>query len=365
MEPGNKTEPEADASMRVARPETAGPSAVPLAAKVAALKERSLYPERPASVEFVETHMSCVFLTDAFAYKLKKPVRYEFLDFTTMAQRRLSCEEELRLNRRLAPDVYLAVVPLTVHANGALALDGVGLQVDWLVKMRRLSASRMLDAAIASNALSDEDVDGVAGVLARFYAAAEPVATDPLAYPRRFERDIELSRRELLAHGLSLDEIDAPLTLQLRFLKGRRHLLERRALDGRIIEGHGDLRPEHVHLGPPPRIIDCLEFNRALRLVDPVDEICFLTMECERLGAALAGERVLAAYGAATGDRPPAQLALFYKSFRACLRARLAIWHLRDEVIDNPAKWVARAREYVQLSSRYAEALGRNAGTAP
>jgi aminoglycoside phosphotransferase family enzyme len=202
-------------------------------------------------------------------------------------------------------------------------------------------------------------VERVAALLGRFYAAASPVDTRPDAYRARFDREIALNRRELPAYGIATTEVEVPLAYQRDFLDDRRHLLERRAHDRRIVEGHGDLRPEHVHLGPPVIIIDCLEFNRELRLVDPVDEIGYLALECERLGTEVVGERVLAAYVMQTGDDPPAELRHFYMSFRACLRARLAIWHLRDEVVADRWKWIERTHDYLRHALRHAEAMSR------
>ncbi len=328
-----------------------------LADKVAALGNRALYPDRPDSVECIETHMSWVFLTDAHAYKLKKPVRYEYLDFSTPARRRRNCEEEVRLNRRLAPDVYLGVVALTRRPDGGVELDGAGPVVDWLVKMRRLSRAGMLDAAIAANTLSNEGIYRVAAMLAEFYAAAPGLDMPPQDYCARFDQEIALNRRELPAYGLTAAEFEPPLDCQRRFLDERQDLLERRARERRIVEGHGDLRPEHVHLGPPATVIDCLEFNRELRLADPVDEIGYLAMECERLGTSAVGERVFATYAARTGDQPPVALRHFYMSFRACVRARLAAWHLRDEIVVDPRKWVDRARDYLRQAMRHAEAM--------
>lgn len=127
--------------------------------KVAFLRRPEAYPSRPARVEVVETHMSWVFLTDELAYKLKKPVLYQFLDFSTVEARRLNCEREVSLNRRLAADVYHGIVSLDLGSDGNLRLGGGGTAVDWLVKMRRLPAHRMLDAAIRSDSVSAEDID--------------------------------------------------------------------------------------------------------------------------------------------------------------------------------------------------------------
>ena len=328
-----------------------------MADKVAALGRSDLYRDETAAVACMETHMSWVFLTERYAYKLKKPVRYEYLDFSTPALRRFNCEEEIRLNRRLAPDIYLDVVPLTLGTRGRLELDGDGPAVDWLVKMRRLPAAGMLDTAIGARTLRPGDIARIADLLAEFFANTPRVAIAADTYCARFENEIALNRAELPRYGLSPEEIEGPLGCQAAFLQRRRDTLERRSLERRIVEGHGDLRPEHIFIGPPARVIDCLEFNYTLRLIDPVDEIGYLAMECERLGAPAIGERVLAAYEARTGDRPPAALLHFYMSFRAGLRARLAIWHLRDEIVADRAKWIDRARDYLRHARWHAEAI--------
>jgi aminoglycoside phosphotransferase family enzyme len=330
---------------------------VPLSTKLSFLSQPGSYPGHVQRVEMVETHMSCVFLTEAYAYKLKKPVRFEFLDFSTLELRRRDCEDELRLNRRLAPDVYLGLSALTLASGGGLALDGAGQPVEWLVKMRRLPQTRMLDFMIPAGTLRSGQIQEVAALLAKFYAAAAPIPTDPAAYRRRFEEDIRANRREMILYGLSDEVVDRVATAQLAFLERERELVESRARERRIIDAHGDLRPEHIHIGPPPCIIDCLEFNADFRRLDPVDEICFLTMECERLGAAFIGENVLAAYAAATNDRPVDRLVIFYKCFRACLRAKIVIWHLRDPDVLDPGKWRRLAQIYLRMAEAYARQL--------
>ena len=129
--------------------------------------------------------------------------------------------------------------------------------------------------------------------------------------------------------------------------------MERRAIDGRIVEGHGDLRPEHVCVESPPVIFDRLEFSRAFRLIDPADELAFLAMECERLGAPQVETELFGAYRRVTGDYPPPSLVYFYKVQRACLRARLAIWHLHDLPKSVWPRWRAVAEEYLRLAESY------------
>jgi len=331
--------------------------AASLEAKLGFLERPDAYPEAPARVEAVETHMSWVFLTDTHAYKLKKPVRYPYLDFSTAEARRLDCEQEVRLNRRLAADVYLGVIPLVLGAEGRLSLGGAGETVDWLVRMRRLPAQRMLDHLLRSGAVKQSEISQLARRLARFYAAlpAEPLA--PEAYRQSLAGRIEDNLRELVSpeFGLAAEAPAGLARFQLRFLQSHAGLFDSRVRQGRIVEGHGDLRPEHVCLLPEPVVIDCLEFNREFRILDPADELGYLALECERLHAPEVGGWLLASYIEASGDAPPLALLHFYQSCRAVLRAKLAIWHLRDDGRHPPGKWVATARDYLELAQQHAD----------
>jgi len=328
-----------------------------LADKVAFLDQPGSYPDPTTRVDALETHMSWVFLTDAFAYKLKKPVRYDYLDFSTLEARRLDCEEELRLNRRLAAEVYLAVVPLMRAPDGTFGLGGQGQPVDWLVKMRRLPQEWMLDDLIRRHELSDADLHALARKLAAFYAgvAREPMSAP--AYRFRLAAQIAANLRELSAAEFNLpaQRLVGIAEAQSAFLQRQSALFDERVVRGRIVEGHGDLRPEHVCLLPRPVVIDCLEFKRDFRIADPLDELSYLAMECERLGMPEIGPWLLSAYAEASGDRWPAPLPHYYRSCRASLRARLSIVHLRDDGRHPPEKWIRVAREYLDLAELHIE----------
>lgn len=328
---------------------------VTLESKVAFLRHSGSYPEPAYRVEALETHMSWVFLAGAYVYKLKKPVCYELLDFRTLEARRFYCEEEVRLNRRLAAQVYLGTVPLTLDAHAHLQLDGRGTPIDWLVKMWRLPARQMLDYAIVHQSVQDADFERVAVHLAAFYRACEPVPTDPVRYRARLQRQIESNRQEL---GLDLyrlprAQVDAICQAQAAALERMAGLFDARVRANRVIEGHGDLRPEHICLRPHLAIIDCLEFSRELRLVDPADELAFLALECERLGAAAAGATLLARYGALSGDVPDARLVHFYQSYRAGMRATISARHLQEEKFRYSPQWIKRTGQYLQLADQH------------
>ncbi|HSJ96798.1 MAG TPA: hypothetical protein VLC53_06990 [Myxococcota bacterium] len=322
-------------------------------AKVAFLRRPDAYPDPPRRVEALETHMSWVFLTDRHAYKLKKPIRYDSLDFSSRELRRLDCEAEVRLNRRLAREVYLGTVALTLAPQGTLALDGVGEAVDWLVHMRRLPAEQMLDRRIQTRQLQEAHVRPAALRLARFYAEAQPVECSPAAYRKHLAEGVCSDRQELARPEFDLptDRVAALAEAQLGFLGEHAALFDRRVRDGHVVEGHGDLRPEHICLGPEPAIIDCLEFSRELRLLDPADELAFLALECERLGEPVVGRWFLAVYAEVTGDAPPEALLRFHRSYRALRRAKIAIWHLLDPGVRTPEHWRRRARQYLALAA--------------
>jgi aminoglycoside phosphotransferase family enzyme len=329
--------------------------AVPFEAKIAALRQTETYPEAPEAVEAIETHMSWVFLAGGHAYKLKKPVRYDGLDFSTLATRRFYLSEELRLNRRLAADVYLDLVALRHDALGALRIGDTGIVVEWLVKMRQLPADLMLDQLLAHGTVRPDLMAPVAAQLAAFYAGLQPAISDVPRYLGRLRREIDECESRLRDPEV-VDYIqDArPLCDQLRaFLGQRPELFAARVRAGRIVEGHGDLRPEHVCMEKPPAIIDCLEFSVQLRTLDVADELGFLALECERLHAPQVGRALLDSYGALSGDRPEAALVDWYQAFRACVRAGLAIWHLKEARYRDSPRWALRARHYLRLAGEH------------
>ncbi len=332
-----------------------------LETKVALLRQPDTYPDKPDHVGTVETHMSWVFLTDRYAYKLKKPVHYDMLDFSTLALRQQDCEEEVRLNRRLAPDVYLGTVPLTVDSSGTMHLGEDGEVVEWLVKMRRLPTERMLDHAIQHGNVDAADIHNVALKLSRFYQKLPPVEVSGEQYRNEFEKTIELNQRELLTPEYELPQglVRKVHDDQRDFLVRESGLFDSRVAAKKIVEGHGDLRAEHICLEPDPVIIDCLEFYRQFRITDPADELSFLAMECERLGSPIIGTQLFRTYEHVTHDQPPARLISFYKAYRACIRARLAVWHTRDGEKQDWPKWQDRAIEYLRLVETYSAQLSK------
>ncbi len=323
------------------------------------LQRPDAYSEKTDSVERIETHISWVFLTDDFAYKLKKPVRFDFLDFSTAQRRREACENEVKLNRRLAPGVYLGVVPIVVTARGHLGLGQRGTPIDWVVKMRRLPAGKSMDVLIREGKVSPVAIEQLAKSLSDFYDNVPPVTMTVDRYRQNIERHVVANWDELAAgtHHLDLPEIRRIHSAQLRVLRLAPDLLDERVRNGRIIEGHGDLRPEHIYFNPAPLVIDCIEFNQEFRTLDVVDELAFLAMECDFLGAEGLVAPVFARYVERSGDSPPRQLIDFYRIYRACVRAKVSALRAEQLTGEARSRLLASASKYLDLAAQYSQTL--------
>jgi len=323
------------------------------AAKVAFLSSPEAYPEeRPARVEVRETHLSWVFLTERHAYKLKKPVRLPHLDLSTPKARRANAERELRLNRRLAAWVYLDVVPLFRTASGFVLAGSGGEVVDWLLRMVRLDERLMLDRALLEDRFELPAFRGALGHLCAFLAHEPPARRDAGLHLSLMAGEIALDIAALERPVDSLPQlmVERAIGALLEAFGKLRAEIAARVEGGCVIDAHGDLRPEHVWLGDPPAIIDCLEFSDELRIRDRADEIAYLALELERMGHPHLGEYAIAFYEERTGDRPGPRLLAFYRVFRAVQRARLAVWHAADPGRHPPDAWYGRARQYLELA---------------
>ena len=328
-------------------------------AKLALLRSPEHFGSGCRGVSVIETHFAWVFVGGRFAYKLKKPIRQGPMDYRTLVGRELGCRAELALNRRLAGAVYLCVLPIRRARTGRLVLGGRGQIIDWVVKMRRLPATRMLDRAVLRG-VSIRESSAVAAVLVRFFRRAIPRPMSDFAYRRSLRQRTRAYQRELRRRDLHLPAqlVRRVTTLQLALLRHHPELFRGRG--ARLIDGHGDLRAEHVYLGArsasAPRgaaVIDCLEFDPALRRLDPAEEISQLQLECTRLGATPVGARLVAQYRSQLPDELPDPLLEFYMSQRATVHALFAAWHLRDRrFAGKEGLYLKRARSYLQDALR-------------
>ncbi len=324
------------------------------------------YVPAASKVELIETHISWVFLTDHRVYKLKKAIDLGFVDYRDPALRRAMCDEEVRLNRRLTDEVYLGVMPITQAADGVLALAGAGEPVEWVVTMRRLAAADAADQRLAHGDLLPDHVERIAERLVDFYRKCVPAALSAGDYRPHFEKRI---RDNLAVLADKKRDLDATLVervhgRQLQYLSLARAEIYARAEGMRIVDGHGDLRPEHIFLSRGPHgircdVIDCVEFSAELRMVDVADELAFLAMEFHRMGAVWVGQQIRRDYERRNGDPIPDALFDFYQSYRACVRAKVAV--LRGDQVDEELLQEHRrqAKEYLELADQLSERFRR------
>lgn len=321
--------------------------------KVRFLSAPDSYGPEVRSVQPRETHMSWVFLTPDRVYKLKKPLKRPLLDFSTIRRRRFFCQEELRLNRRLAADTYLRVLPLRRGGDGCYAFGDHGRIVDWLVEMRRLRDHDMLDRRIEAGSVDPSEIASLADLLAAFYNSQPACRVEGQLFLKHLSNEQAINRAILLQPEFDLGPSTKDIAAATdRALARAMPEIEARVGFGRIVEGHGDLRPEHVWLGDPLQIIDCLEFNRSMRMLDPYDEVNYLGMECEILGAAWIREHLMAGVTRHCGHPPSDNLLAAYGAFRALLRARISIVHLLEKPIRKPEKWRPLTLRYLNQARR-------------
>jgi aminoglycoside phosphotransferase family enzyme len=329
---------------------------------IAALRRPSAYSDATPSIEVIETHRAWVFLTNAHAYKLAKASAAYRHDAASLEARLRVCQQELTLNRRLGGDVYQGIVPLARVQQG-YRVDGQGPALEWLIAMRRLPRDLMLDVAIAQRSVHPDQVDALADVLQFFYRHAAPAPMTGPEYRQRLLADIDAKHAALARphYGLERSSSGRLAAALHDWVARRTPELESRA--GTLVDAHGDLRPEHICLEPRPVIIDCLEFDRELRRLDPASELAFLALECRRLGATWVGSRLLShlapRLGLTTGDVTP-----FYQGYHALVRAAVAIWHLDDPAQRDHERWRGRAEQYLRLGIEQVD-TGPGAGAAP
>lgn len=334
------------------------------------LSQPGAYPFPIATVEVRHSHISVVFLAGPSAYKIKKPVQFGFLDFSTLAKRQHFCEEEVRLNRRLAPQVYLGIVPVSKGEKG-LQMEGRGEPVEWAVKMQRLPDEATLEKRLSRGEVDSEQIRALARKIAAFHEQAQ--TDEEIAALGGFEVIAGNAREnfdQAAAHlGITLSRAvyDRLRALTERALADLRPLIEKRAEAGVIRDTHGDLHLDHVYLLPQGSspgefvIIDCIEFNRRFRFADPVSDMAFLVMEL-----LFHGRRDLAAafteeYFRTSQDKEGRALLPFYTAYRAAVRGKVeGIERAEKEVPSTErAAALARARAHWLLALDSLEEPGR------
>ncbi|HLJ95752.1 MAG TPA: AAA family ATPase [Gemmataceae bacterium] len=324
-----------------------------LASLIEQLSDPGAYPSAVSTVEVRHTHISVVFLAGPYAYKIKKPVQLGFLDFGTLERRHHFCEEEVRLNRRLASEVYLGVVPVTMSGK-RLQMDGHGEPVEWAVKMQRLPEEATLEKRLGKGEVGIELIRILARKIAAFHAQAD--TDEAIAARGRFEvvagnawENFEQAAAQV-GSTLSRTVYDRLRSLTEQALADRQALIEKRARSGVIRDTHGDLHLDHVYLLRERSslgdlvIIDCIEFNTRFRFADPIADMAFLVMDLtfhgrRDLAAAFAEE-----YFGTSHDEEGRSLLPFYTSYRAAVRGKVEGFELAEKEVPDTERAAAGAR---------------------
>ena len=332
---------------------------------IRAMRDPAFYPQPVAQVAVRETHISWVFLTGSLVYKVKKPVDLGFLDFSAPARREHFCRQEVDLNRRLARDVYLGVATIMRTADG-YRLDGHGAPVDYAVRMRQLSSGDTLKRRLPAGRLDAAALEGLAGTLVAFYeAAATGGAVNDMGAPQAIARNCEENFAQTAGvAGRRFDrrtwEVVAAATRG--FLENHSDLLQRRVVEGRIRDGHGDLRTDHVYLTDDGiRIVDCIEFNERFRWADVACDLAFLAMEMDEEGFASQAAALIDAFVRRSGDLSLYGLLDFYKCYRAMVRLKVNCLRLAQADVGQPERETAEAaiERFLVLAYRYAVRFSR------
>ncbi|CAG0995422.1 hypothetical protein GEOBC_02615 [Geobacteraceae bacterium] len=327
---------------------------------VRSLLKPSVYPDPTVSVELVQTHVSYIFLTDRFAYKIKKPVNFGFLNFSTLDRRRFYCNEEVRLNRRLCPDIYLDVVEVRETPGGA-GFSGDGRIIDYAVKMKRLPAERMLDRLLKLGKVSVDEIRAIARVIGKFHRRAErsdeidrygEIETIRTNWEENFQQTCQFAGDTLSGRDLRFIEgwVD-------RFIRDNAETFARRVAGGFIRDCDGDIHMENICLNDDGGIciFDCIEFNTRFRYGDTAADIAFLLMDFDMNRRGDFCGPFIEEYVQATGDDGITEVLDFYKVYRAYIRGKVESMRLLDPQIPLADKEAARerARRYFRLARGY------------
>jgi len=328
---------------------------------ITALLKPEAYPHPVDTVQLVQTHISFVLLAGDFVYKFKKPVDFGFLDFSTLTKRKHCCEQELLLNRRLCPEIYLGLVEIN-EKDGGLTLDGKGDIVEYGVKMQRMPEEQMMVQVIERGELTADHIDSLVEVMVPFYeqaerseeidgfGTAEAVAVNVL---ENFEQTEGFIGGEALSQQ-QFDEISS----YARAVLAKKDMFQTRISQGRIRDCHGDLYSANICLADKVYIYDCIEFNRRFRYCDVASDVAFLAMDLDFHGEEELSDYFIKQFVAKSADTGLMEMLNFYKCYRTYVRAKIALFTASDPAVDAATKdaCIAQAKKHFQLAERYATA---------
>jgi aminoglycoside phosphotransferase family enzyme len=324
-----------------------------------ALMKPEAYDEDPSSIELVQTHISFVFLTRKFVYKVKKAVDFGFLDFTTLEKRRFFCEKELELNRRLCGDMYLEVVP--INRSNIIRIKGEGETVEYAVKMKRMPQERMMSRLLEESKVDNGLVDRIAKVIADFHSKAETnrriskfgsLAIIETNWKENFEQT-----EEFVGKTISMKDFKLIHERISDFMKRSVPLFEKRIAEHRVRDCHGDIHSGNIFVTNGSYIFDAIEFNERFRYSDVAADVAFLAMDLDFRERPDLADFFVKTYIRYSGDQELMKLLTFYKCYRAYVRGKVVSFKLKDPNVRSKENNIARkeARAYFKLAAAYSK----------
>jgi hypothetical protein len=326
---------------------------------IEALMKPEVYEENPGSIELVQTHISAVFLTNNFVYKVKKAVNFGFLDFTTLEKRRVFCEKELKLNRRLCGDMYMEVVP--INKADIFKIKGDGETVEYAVKMKRLPQEKIMSKLLEENKVDAKLVDRIAKIIAEFHSKAETnskisefgsLSTIETNWKENFEQTEEFIGKSISADDFNLirDKVEG-------FMKKNATVFKKRMSENRVRDCHGDIHSGNIFITDEVYIFDAIEFNERFRYSDTASDVAFLAMDLDYKKRTDLSDIFVEKYAEYSGDHELTKLLPFYKCYRAYVRGKVTSFKLNDPNINAEDKTAAveEANAYFKLAAKYTE----------
>jgi aminoglycoside phosphotransferase family enzyme len=330
---------------------------------IQAMLDPAFYPHHPKRVELIQTHISYIFLAGELVYKVKKPVDFGFLDFTTLAKRRQFCHEEILLNKRFSPEVYIKAIPISQVGNTFRVGDDSRV-VEYAVTMKRINEDHMLYRLLEAGEVKPEDMERIGRHLAKAYAA---IASDKKAQAFGSLDVISINivenfeqTRKYIGGPIKHEQFDAIESWSFAFMKKKRALFEQRVAQGYIKDCHGDLHLQHICLeGEKIYIFDCIEFNERFRFGDVASDVAFLAMDLDYNGHPDLTRAFVDAYTEASEDTTLVKVLPFYKVYRAYVRAKVTSFMLDDAGLDEKTKddVFHQAKAYYDLAFNYVKGV--------
>jgi len=328
---------------------------------VEALLTPQAYPENPGKIELIQTHISFVFVTENFVYKMKKAVNFGFLDFSTLDKRRFFCEKELELNRRLCPDVYLEVAPIT--KSNSIEIWGNGETVEYALKMKRLPQEKIMTVLLKEDKVDDKTIDRLAKIIASFHYSAQTNRQineyGSLKIIKTNWDENFAQTQKYIEQTIPKDQFQFIQNKISSFMENNGALFESRINAGKVRDCHGDMHSGNIFLTNDICIFDAIEFNDRFRYSDVASDVAFLAMDLDFQQKPSLSDFFIKRYLAYSNDKELLSVLPFYKCYRAYVRGKVISFKLDDQNVASEEKNAAskEAQAYFKLAAEYAKNL--------